>query len=140
MPIVGFNFTKISAERTESKGTKINIENNVHIANVEDMDIGDKKSPQKAVKFTFDFMSKFTPDLGKIALTCEVAYVDEEKKMKDILKEWKKDKKVTKDVMPEIMNYILQKCNIEAIILSREVSLPSPLPLPKIDMPGEKKE
>ncbi len=137
MPIVGFNFTKISAERTEPKGTKINIQNNVHVENVEEMDIGDKK---KALKFTFNFTSKYTPDLGNVSMTASVIYTDDDKKMKDVLKEWKKNKKVSEDVMPEIVTYVLEKCNIESIVLSREVSLPSPMPLPKIDLPGQKKE
>jgi hypothetical protein len=34
--------------------------------------------------------------------------------------------------MSAILNTVLTKCNIEALILSQEVNLPSPIPLPKV--------
>src|SRR3989344_2906665 len=55
MPIAGFSFRKISAERTEGTGTKINIENNVSVKNIEDIDIGLNKEGNKTLKFTFEF-------------------------------------------------------------------------------------
>ncbi len=134
MPIAGFSFRKISAERTEGTGTKINIENNVSVKNIEDIDIGLNKEGNKTLKFTFEFSAKFTPGFGEIILEGEVLYVGEEKKIKDILKEWKKDKKVNKDLFPEILNYLLTKSNVEAIILSKDVNLPSPVPLPKVNV------
>ena len=48
------------------------------------------------------------------------------------LKNWKKNKAVPKDTMNEILNVILMRCNVEALILSRDVNLPPPIPLPKI--------
>jgi hypothetical protein len=32
------------------------------------------------------------------------------------------------------MNNALHKCNIEAILLSKEMNLPSPVPLPRLNM------
>jgi hypothetical protein len=34
--------------------------------------------------------------------------------------------------MVPVLNSILAKCNIQAIILTREVNLPPPIPLPKV--------
>ena len=41
-------------------------------------------------------------------------------------------KKVPKDVMTAILNTVLTKCNIEALILSQKVNLPAPIPLPAV--------
>jgi len=45
---------------------------------------------------------------------------------------WKDQKKVHKDVMTETLNVILDRCNIQALILARDINLPSPIPLPKV--------
>jgi len=34
--------------------------------------------------------------------------------------------------MSEILNIILTRCNIQALILARDINLPSPIPLPKV--------
>lgn len=133
MPIAGFGFTKMSAERKESKGTNIKVENNVSIKSVEEIDLGLAKQSQKSLKFSFEFKAKFEPDFGEINLAGEVLLVEDDKKAKEILKEWKKEKKVSKDILPVILNAVLHKCNIQAILLSREVNLPSPIPLPKVN-------
>ena len=134
MPIAGFAFTKVSAERTDGKGTKIDIENNVSVKAIEEMELGVEKSGKKTLRFSFEFNSVFKKDFGSIVLAGDVLYLGEEKKAKEVLKLWKKDKKVDSELMPVIINTVLQKCNIEAILLSREVGLPSPVPLPKVNV------
>jgi len=40
--------------------------------------------------------------------------------------------KVPKDIMSGVLNTVLTKCNIEALILSQKVNLPPPIPLPSV--------
>ena len=65
----------------------------------------------------------------------QVFYTEDEAKVKEIKEAWAKDKKISSDVMEQIINASLDKGNIQAIKVSEEVGLPSPLPLPKIQ-PG----
>ncbi|MBI2658792.1 hypothetical protein HYX05_01665 [Candidatus Woesearchaeota archaeon] len=53
--IVGFGFTKLSAERKEAAKGKIDINNNVTIKNVEEADISLGKDKQNVAKFMFEF-------------------------------------------------------------------------------------
>ncbi len=131
--IVGFNFTKMSAERDEGIKGKININNNVSIKDVEEKNLALGKEKQNALKFTFEFTSKYEPKLGSILLGGDVLYMADQKKAKEILDSWKKDKKIPKDVMTAILNTILSKCNIQALIISRDINLPPPIPLPKVE-------
>ena len=57
--------------------------------------------------------------------------------VEEIIKNWKKDKKLPKEIMTSVMNSVLNKCNIQALILSQTVNLPPPIPLPKVQ--AEKK-
>ena len=138
MTIVGFNFTSINAERKEAVKGKININNNVAIKDVEERDLNLGSNKQKSLKFKFEFTSKYDPNVGSIILIGDVLFIEEAKKIKEILDGWKKDKKLPKEITGSILNTILGKCNVQALILSEQVNLPPPIPLPKVQVGTEK--
>jgi len=133
MTIVGFSFTKMHAEKKDGTKGKINISNNVSIKDVKEAETAFSSETQKGVKFFFQFTSKYEPEVGEISLEGNVLYMGKKDEVKKILSTWKKDKKIDSDIMKDILNTILTKCNIEALILSREISLPPPIPLPKVE-------
>lgn len=131
MTIIKISLHKVNAERNlDSKGGQIKINNNVAIKEVQDLSFG--VDGKKGLKFIFAFNCSYEPDMGHIAVEGQVFYVDDEKKIKDLKKSWDKDKKIPMDIMEQIINASLHKGNIQAIKISEDVSLPSPLPLPKI--------
>ena len=132
--IVGFGFKKLSAERNESAKGKIDINNNVTIKEVQQDNLSLGKDKQDVLKFIFEFTSKYEPSVGTILFEGELLYMEEQKKVKEILASWKKDKKVPKELMAGLLNAILSKCNIQALILSQEVNLPPPIPMPKVQI------
>lgn len=132
MAIVGFNYTKMTAEKKSAVNGKINISNNVSVKKVESINMSLGSKEQKGLKFTFDFTSKYDPEVGVISLTGEVLAIETEEKSKEILDEWKKDKKISQEVMSVLLNNILQKCNIQALIMSKDINLPPPIPMPKV--------
>ena len=132
MTIVGFNFTKLEAEKKELVKGKININNNVSIKNVEEKKLSLANDKQKVLSFTFEFTAKYDPDIGSIKFVGDVLFMEDAKKTKEIMDRWKKDKKLPKDIMPHILNTVLNKCNIQALILSEQVNLPPPIPMPKL--------
>lgn len=131
MPIVKINVHKVNAERSlKAKGGQVKINNNVSIKDVESLDFS--VEGKKGLKFTFEFSCHYEPDLGKIDVEGQVLYVDEEVKVEEVQSSWKKNKRIPMDVMEQIVNAALHKGNIQAIKVSEDISLPSPLPLPKV--------
>jgi len=139
MVVVGFNFTKINVERKNPLKGKVKITNNIAIKKVEIKDLALGKAKQQGLKFTFEFVTKYEPSFGEINLVGDILYMDQEKKIKEVTDSWKKNKSVPKDVMAQILNNILNKCNIQALILSQQINMPAPIPLPKVSV-GEKKK
>ena len=140
MTIIGFNFKEIKVSKKEGVKGKINIKNNVVITDIKEqnLNLGDKS--QSALKFIFEFSSKYDPNLGEIILGGDLLFMETSDKTKAILDDWKKSKNVPKDVMAGILNTVLTKCNIEALILSQKVNLPPPIPLPSVKQAEEKVE
>lgn len=134
MGIVGFNFTKIHIEKKANPSGKIDIKNNVAVTNVEKTQMSLGTAKQNGIKFNFEFTSNYEPKVGEIIFTGEILYLADEKKNEAIIKQWQKEKKVSKETMNELLKTVLMRCNVEAMMLSRDINLPPPIPfsVPKI--------
>jgi hypothetical protein len=131
MTVIGFNFTKISIEKKIMINGKININNNVGITGVDEANLPIVNDKQSALKFDFKFNTLFEPDIGGIEILGELFWLTQKEKAQEMIKSWKKDKNMNRDIMTSVLNTILNKCNIEALILCKDMNLPSPIPLPK---------
>ena len=129
MPIIGFNFNQIIAEKNNKITGKLNIKNDLAIKSIEQEKITLEKS-EEVLKFNFEYIINYEPKVGKIAITGNILYMDEPKKIKEILDNWKKQKKLSNELAPRILNTILSKCNIKALILSQDINLPPHIKMP----------
>lgn len=131
MAILNFGFTKILVEKKGKLSKQINIKSGMNITDISESEMIDA-TKQKAVLMKFAFDTAYEPNLGTILLEGELLYLTESKVAEDIMKNWKENKKLPKDVALKVFNKILHNCNVEALMLSREINLPSPIQLPKI--------
>jgi hypothetical protein len=131
MPIIGLNFDKIGAKKDNKITGKIQIKNNVDIKNVEQEKLS-VSSSDDILKISFEFKSSYEPEVGAIQLNGHILYMDDPKKIDGIMEEWKKNKSLGKEISPLIINSILAKCNIKALILSQDINLPPHVRLPAL--------
>ena len=134
MAIVGFTFTKILAERKETANEKISINNNVSVLNVEESKLPVGSQTQDALKISFMFTTQYDPGLGSIELHGNLISLGDAKELKEVLSDWNKNKKLSADMMKTVLTTVLSKCNIQALIMSRDVQLPPPVPLPRVNV------
>jgi hypothetical protein len=132
MAMVGFSFTKISAERKNVAGQAVNIESNAGVTNLTEMPVIDSK--KIVLKFDFTFAVKYEPDAGSIILSGELVQLYDKDFGSKVLEHWSKDKKILPEVMRDVFNTILSRSNTEAIIISRDMGLPSPIQMPRVDI------
>lgn len=135
MGIVALNFIKINVEKKKGIDGKVNINNDLVLKDVLERQLSGKNK-QSIADFLFSFTVQYLTEekvaLASILLEGEVVYVDEATKIKEILDGWKKNKTVQKELLREVMNTAMMKCNVECIILSKELNLPPPVGLPQI--------
>ena len=132
MTIVGLQFHKILVEKHAPATGKVSVNNNVMVKDVEKTDLTFGASKQDVLKFTFEFKASYEPKIATLTFEGTVTYFDKPAIVDELIKNWKKDKKIPPDIMSPILNSILTKCNVEALLLSREVNLPPPIPLPRV--------
>jgi hypothetical protein len=131
MSIIGFNFEKITVEKKNKITSKLNVKNNLSIVNVEQEKLN-LTSTGDVLKFNFEYTANYEPKIGQIFLGGHILVMEESPKVKQILEDWKKDKKLPKELMSQILNTILAKCNIKALGLTQEVNLPPHIKLPML--------
>ncbi|MCD6547721.1 MAG: hypothetical protein J7K22_04180 [Nanoarchaeota archaeon] len=133
MPIARTRLKETSTKRYDVESDKIKmgkLETNITITNLKEL-----KNEPKAVIFEYKYNVSYPlaepkdKKLGEITITGEVLYVGEEKEIQDLLKNWKKDKKVKGTLLARILNAAMTDAQIEAIEQSKKVGLPSPVPL-----------
>jgi len=132
MTVVGLQLNKIVVEKHAPAKGKVSVNNNVAVKDVTKTDLTFGTNKQDALQFTFEFKASYEPKIATITLEGNVTYFDKAATIEEIHKGWKKDKKVPNDVMTPVLNSILSRCNVEALLLSREVNLPPPIPLPRV--------
>lgn len=128
MSIVAFNFTKISAERNANQ-SKYQVQNKTAIDEIKTVDLG----KQKTLVFTFVQETDYSPNLGKILLKGEVVVLSNEKEAADTIASFNKNKRFEAKLMEKVYNAILQRCGVESLILARDIGLPSPVRLPRLN-------
>lgn len=135
MQVIGFNLTKISAEREPVLKPNNTINTNIEFKDVEKEQVALLKESD-AVKLSFAFTvtyeekEKKTQE-AKISLEGFMVLSAEKDEIKDILKSWKK-KEVPQNLKIPLFNVILQKCSLKALQLEEELNLPNHMPFPRI--------
>ena len=134
--IIGFNFTNISAERKSQKSDKLEVNVNINIESIKEEKL-DLMKNENVLKFDFEFSVAYKPELADIKLKGNVLATFDKEESKSILKEWK-TKKISDKTRIPLFNFIMTKCNLRALQLEEELSLPSHVPMPRISPEGNK--
>jgi hypothetical protein len=132
MRLAGFNFKKISAEKTKEISGEMKINTKMDFLSIEPIKAGLLKIKDELIKVEFSYIVSYDPNFAKIELTGEILLSVEPKIAKDILKEWK-ERKTSEDFRISVFNLILKKSNIKALQLEEELILPFHIPLPFLD-------
>lgn len=133
MPIVGFNFTKLSADRKKEqiKGD-VKVKNDLLLQSLTQTDIDMAGKKQPVLKLVFDFLIDYQPGIGNLILSGHLLFADTPENVKSIMDMWKKEKKIPQQYAINFINVILTRSNIKALELSQAIVLPPHFRLPTV--------
>lgn len=134
MPIIGFNYDKLVAEKKKKLKPPLKIKTNISIN-----DVKEEKSTTVAKGeslLRLDFLYKLDyGDMASVEVGGHIHYLLDDIDAKEVVKEWKKEKKFNKThgkFVKEVYNMALIKCAVKALLLAQEVNLPPHIQLPTI--------
>lgn len=141
MTIVGFYFDKLVAEKLSQPKGQIKIKNDIKLKDVEKEEIPLLKTDKsEAIKISFEFSTEYEPKLGTLNITGHLTYLTDQKEAKDILTNWKKDKKMPSNTTIKVLNFIFAKTHIMALKMAEDVGLPPHIQLPALRPKAESDE
>jgi len=123
--IAGFEIRVIEARRLVPVGSQKNIRID-HNSTVTTISL---KSPEEA-KVDFRFTASYGA-VGIINIEGSLIYRGD---AAALVKEWEEKRRMPDEAAQEIHSAIMGNCITEAIIMAREVRLPPPIPLPKVNI------
>ena len=135
MQVIGFNFTKISAERVLAQKPVGGINTNIEFSEIAKEEVTLLKE-QDALRIGFKFSITYNEaeakkelKAGEVVFEGNIILAASKDESKDILKGWKK-KDISNAFKVPIFNMILRKCSTKALELEDEVGLPYHIPIP----------
>jgi hypothetical protein len=134
MTVIGFSLSKILIERKEAIKGKIEVKSKLHVNNMakEDIKLVEGKD---VLKFDFDYAITYEPNLAKVEMKGHLLFMVNPKETKELLKSWDKTKQIPEELKLTVYNTIFHKCNIKALELEEDFSLPPHLQLPFLKAP-----
>jgi len=130
MTIKSFELKAIDAERYIERGEKrdnIKINHNSSVTKMKNID-------SKTTHIDFRFTANYS-GMGKIKIEGSMKYVGEHS---DLAQKWQREKKMPNDVAKQIHTAIIKKCIPEAVGIAKNINLPPPIPLPKVNIKDKK--
>jgi hypothetical protein len=140
MKVIGFNLTKISAERTSGDSSVTKKPSTA----IEFIDLKEDKTDllkeQRIVKISFKYTVNYGEQEnnkeGEVVFKGDIVLSVTKEESKDITRDWKK-KKLPSPMNIILFNLILKRCTPKAIFLEDEVNLPIHTPMPKLQQKKE---
>ena len=131
MRIAGFNFKKISVEKTGEKAEDLKINTKVEVPKIEFLQQEFVKTKDDLIQIDFEYIVSYEPNFAKIELIGSVIVALDPESAKEAVEHWK-DKEMSEDLRLNLFNIILRKSNIKALELEEEMNLPLHIPFPPL--------
>jgi hypothetical protein len=129
MPVIGLNFTRLEASRSEGpvKG-EIKVNSTPKIVEVKEITV--QNLNKKALSMSFEFTTHYSPGMGEIKLEGNLLFLAS--RTPAILKKWNKDKSLPEDVSVAVLNHLFRRCLIKISAIADDLQLPPPVQLPVV--------
>ena len=141
MRVIGFNFTKISGEKSNEFNPEFSINTNLNISDIKEEKaevLKDFEVIKVSFKFEVTYNSKEKKEVkfGEVALAGEFVF-SSDKDAKDLLQSWNKksDKTIPEDFKVPLFNLIMRRCTTKALELEESLNLPFHIPFPQVREP-----
>jgi hypothetical protein len=137
MKVVGFNFTKIEANKTPEFKLGFTVTTDIEFTDVKEHEMEMLKDG-KVVTVSFLFRINYKEKkktLATVYFEGDISLSVTKEEAKDLAKQWKK-KKLPNTFKIPFFNLILKRCTPKALIIEEDIGLPNHMPLPKIG-PGQ---
>lgn len=127
--IKGWELNSLEARRFSKVGEKlvnVRIDHNNAVTGVVPLN-------QTDLSIEFRFTASYS-GMGFVRMDGKLVVADDSRSPESIAKEWKSTNNMPPDFANLVHNAVISNCIITATIVTRDLQLPPPVPLPQVDM------
>lgn len=125
MPIVANNIGEVRIKvDTKVPGRIIGVKNNMLIKEIDEKKIGDKQALILTCDLLTTYMQETDKPVSQFLLEEEVLYTDDEKNLKEVMDEWKKNKKLPKKFEDNIIKGLNTICMYDMQFFTNRMRFP----------------
>lgn len=129
MRIIGFNFTKIKAEKHKDLNKDLKISNKIDVLSVGEVKQDVLKAKEEMVAIKFSFTIDYAPGIATVSLEGNVILALTPDLAKETIKKWK-NKETPDELKIPLFNMIFRKAGLKALELEDELNLPLHMQMP----------
>ena len=136
MPVIGMSYKAFDGKRTYTPlpaGGEIKVNSSPKITGVKEVDMA--QFGKKVLAFEFEFVTSYGPDVAEIKIGGDVLFMSD--KNAEIVKQWKKEKKLPDDVSIEVLNHLFRRCLLKISYMADDLQLPPPINMPLVTTKAE---
>ncbi len=131
MKLLGFNLTKIDAEKKSSSFEGLKIETKIDIKDILEAKQDVLQFKDKVVMIQFSYDINYKKDIAKLSLEGNLLLSVDEKMFSEIIDKWK-NKEMPGDFKLVLFNIIMKKTSLKALELEDDLALPFHIQFPSV--------
>jgi len=139
MRSIGFNFTKIFAEKKKNLTKQPELKTAINVLEMKELPSDIFKSKETPLEIKFSYSINYEPGIAELSFEGILVLLADPKKAKEILKDWK-NKEISEEFKLLVFNLILRRSNLKALQLEDELNLPTHFQMPSIKFEKEPKK
>ena len=133
MGVIAFNFDKLLVERKKPIEVPMKVDTGVKIVDLKEDEVALASGrKERVLRFTFSYNIEYQPKQAYIQIDGHLLYHDKAEELDKIVSEWKKTKKFNTALGKVIINNILVRSQVKALVLGQDVGLPPHIRLPMV--------
>ena len=137
MPVTGFGFTRVHADRKAGKVTKdLKVRPNITIRSMEEVK-DQAEGGNKVLKIDFLLDVNYEPDVAVISVGASVFYTDKASIIDALLKKQNDGKKLDDKVLNATLGIFQINAHIKVLELTRAISVPPHIRIPLMQLKSE---
>jgi len=136
MRVIGFNFTKLLAEKLEDNRSQIKINTEIDVSEIKSIKADIFKGKDDLIEVKFSYEVEYNPKIAKVSIEGSIIFSLDSKLAKQVLKDWKK-KKMPDGFRLILFNVILKKSTLKALELEDILNIPLHMALPSLKKPKD---
>ncbi|AIF70062.1 hypothetical protein PAP_08370 [Palaeococcus pacificus DY20341] len=139
MPVLGINIRKISIEKIKGPTAQVEVD---LTPKIKELRLGEIRTPSgrvNGIEVLFEYTITYKPDVARAFIEGLVFYTPKNKEDTDkILDTWENENKVDPYLFAEVVNAITNEIMPTLMSLSKQLRLPYPIPLPRVNVSAKR--